>query len=89
MCEESVRTGRKQNQLGPNRMAREIGFVIISHNQPQQLLRLVRRLQSLYDNPPIAVHHDFAQSPIRRDEFPSDVKFVCHTLKRDGGSFPL
>ena len=57
-------------------MGYEIGFVIVSHNQPRQLQRLVRRLQEIYNNPPIAVHHDFGQSPVRLDEFPSDIKFV-------------
>ena len=51
-------------------MSKRIGFVILSHNNPQQLLRLVRCLQRIYDNPPIAIHHDIGQSPLRRRRFP-------------------
>ena len=43
-----------------------IGFVILSHNNPQQLRRLVLCLQQAYDNPPIAIHHDFGQSSLRQ-----------------------
>jgi hypothetical protein len=65
----------------------QIGFVILSHNHPQQLLRLVRCLQRLYDNPPIAIHHDIGQSPIRERDFPSGVKFVSPHLSTRWGRF--
>ncbi len=43
-------------------MTTTIGFVILSHDNPQQLRRLVQTLRRLYDDPPIAIHHDFSQS---------------------------
>ena len=66
-----------------------IGFVILSHNNPQQLRRLVLCLQQAYDNPPIAIHHDFGQSSLRQEDFPSDVQFVAPHLKTRWGKFSL
>jgi len=57
-------------------MASQIGFVLVSHDKPAQLLRLVRRLGSLYDDPPIVCHHDFSKSKLDGLHFPSEVKFV-------------
>lgn len=73
---------RPRNEL---QMSAPIGFVILSHNHPQQLLRLVRCLQRIYDNPPIAMHHDFAQSPLRREDFPSDLRFVLPPVNTQWG----
>lgn len=70
-------------------MATRIGFVILSHNNPAQLLRLVLCLQQIYDNPPIAIHHDFGQSSFLEDEFPKDVRFVHPHLKTRWGKFSL
>ena len=70
-------------------MSKRIGFVILSHNNPQQLRRLVRCLQRIYDNPPIAIHHDFGQCPLHQDEFPPDVGFVLPHTKTGWGKFSL
>jgi len=70
-------------------MSKQIGFVILSHDNPQQLRRLVRCLQRIYDNPPIAIHHDIGQSPLRQDDFPSDVQFVSPHVKTRWGKFSL
>lgn len=53
-----------------------IGFVILSHRSPGQLLRLCRTLNRMYGDPPIACHHDFAQSSFDKGSFPSNVRFV-------------
>jgi hypothetical protein len=58
-------------------MSDRIGFVILSHSNPHQLRRLVRCLQTIYDDPPIAIHHDFGQCPLRPDDFPSGIRFVA------------
>jgi len=70
-------------------MSKPIGFVVLSHNNPHQLQRLVRCLRRVYDNPPIAIHHDIGQSRIRSDDFPSDVKFVVPHVKTGWGKFSL
>lgn len=53
-----------------------VGFVILSHNHPQQVLRLVSFLDRVYGRPPIAIHHDTHQSPIDVFDFPDWVSFV-------------
>jgi hypothetical protein len=70
-------------------MAKKIGFVILSHNHPLQLLRLVRTLQRVYDNPPIVCHHDFAQSPALPNEFPPEVRFVSPHVRTRWGRFSV
>jgi hypothetical protein len=57
------------------RVVQTVGFVIISHGPPEQLLRLTRTLTRLYDEPPIAVHHDFGQQALDRSEFARNVSF--------------
>ncbi|SRR6266568_514046 len=53
----------------------QIGFVVITHTAPCQVVRLVQALNMLYMNPPIVLHHDFDQCPA---EFtlPSNVRVV-------------
>jgi hypothetical protein len=70
-------------------MSIEIGFVILSHNNPHQLRRLVRCLQRIYDDPPISIHHDFGQSSLSQLDFPPDVQFVAPHLKTRWGKFSL
>jgi len=70
-------------------MSGRIGYVILSHANPLQLLRLLRTLQRVYDNPPIACHHDFTQCPLRLDEFPSEVHFVSPHLPTRWGQFSI
>ena len=53
-----------------------IGFVIVSHREEAQLLRLTQSLNRLYGNPPIACHHDFDQASLSLDRFSSNIDFV-------------
>ena len=70
-------------------MSKPIGFVILSHDNPQQLRRLVRCLQRIYDNPPIAIHHDIGHSPLRQYDFPSDIKFVTPHIRTRWGQLSI
>ena len=56
-----------------------MGFVILSHRDPDQLLRLITTLNRLYDAPPIVCHHDERQSPA--PAAPANVRFVRPSLK--------
>ena len=66
-----------------------LGFVILSHNNPDQLSRLVGSLNRAYDDPPIACHHDFSQTPLDRSDFPGNVKFVRDSVKTGWGKWSL
>lgn len=62
-----------------------IGFVILSHQEGGQLLRLVRTLNRLYGAPPIACHHDFSQADMATGDFPVNVRFVQPSIKTAWG----
>lgn len=62
-------------------MSAPLGFVILSHNAPEQLRRLVVTLNRLYGDPPIAIHHDFSQSTVDVARFPANARFVQPSLK--------
>lgn len=66
-----------------------IGFVILSHRAPHQLLRLTRTLGRLYDNPPIVCHHDFGQVPLDRSCFPVHVRFVDEWVATGWGKWSV
>ena len=66
-------------------MGATIGFVIVSHDKPAQLLRLVRRLMKLYGNPPIVCHHDFSKCSLQGFDFPKEVMFVQPHLDTQWG----
>ena len=54
-----------------------IGFVILTHNNPEQLLRLTSTLSRAYGEQPIVCHHDFSQCPgLDVSRFPANVSFV-------------
>jgi hypothetical protein len=57
-------------------MPLKIGFAVLTHNAPQQLLRLATMLNAMFDNPPIACHHDFGQCPLDEALFPKNLQFV-------------
>ena len=53
-----------------------LGFVILSHDNPKQLLRLTSRLNSMFGFPPIACHHDFSKSNLNEPSFTHNIEFV-------------
>jgi hypothetical protein len=57
-------------------MGTPIGFVVVSHENPAQLLRLIHRLKKIYDNPHIVCHHDFNKCSLEGFDFPKEVAFV-------------
>lgn len=70
-------------------MHSRIGFVILSHNNPSQLLRLTRRLVQLYDGPTIVCHHDFSKCSLAGFDFPKEVTFVNPHINTKWGSILL
>lgn len=65
------------------------GFVILSHQNPAQLKRLVRTLNALYGDPPIACHHDTSQAPLDPGEFPGNVSFVLPSFRTGWGKWAV
>ena len=47
----------------------QIGFVLVTHTAPEQIVRLIRALNHVYSTPPIVVHHDFDQCELDASSF--------------------
>jgi Core-2/I-Branching enzyme len=54
----------------------KIGFAVLSHNEPGQLLRLIRSLNAMFGDPPIVCHHDFSKCSLDEAVFPNNVRLV-------------
>ena len=57
-------------------MSFTIGFVLLTHNKPQQAIRLVKRLNDMFGAPPIAWHHDFTQRDLPLDSITKNASLV-------------
>lgn len=69
--------------------AHPIGFVILSHTNPDQVLRLINALNRMYRNPPIAWHHDFSQSTFDTSKVPSNVSMVTPSFNTGWGKLSV
>jgi Core-2/I-Branching enzyme len=70
-------------------MAVRIGFILLTHTKPEQIRRLVHRLNGMFDQPPIVCHHDFAKCTLPIEEFPSNVSFVLPHVLTGWAVFPV
>ena len=66
-----------------------IGFVLLTHANERQALRLVRTLNLLFDHPPIACHHDFSQAAFDPSHFSENVRFVQPNVRTSWGTISL
>jgi len=71
---DTIQQGRSTRQgTGRDNL---LGFVILTHDNPPQILRLINRLVSMFGNPPIVCHHDFSKCDLDTNLFPPNVTFV-------------
>jgi hypothetical protein len=66
-----------------------LGFVIISHNQPEQLLKLCRKLGDMYGDPPIVCHHDQQKTYLDVTRFSKNVTFVVPPERTGWGEWSV
>lgn len=66
-----------------------LGFLLLTHEKPRQILRLMNRLNIMFDDPPIVCHHDFSQCELPGDEIPENVSLVRPYLKTSWGDWLL
>jgi len=66
-----------------------VGFVVLSNRNPHQVTRLLNRLGSMFENPPVACHHDFGQSDLDTRQFPPSVRFVQDHIATRRADFSL
>jgi hypothetical protein len=70
-------------------MAPTIGFILLTHNKPHQIIRLITTLNRMFDYPPIVCHHDFSQSNLAVDLSKKNVSFVHPHLQTGWAEFSL
>lgn len=70
-------------------MAIKIGFVLVTHNKSHQAIRLVNTLNSMFDRPPIAWHHDFTFCDHPLDSIPTNVSLVLPHLTTGWARFSV
>ena len=66
-----------------------IGFILLTHNKPYQVIRLVSVLNHMFDNPSIVCHHDFSQSNFDGDTLTGNVSIVQPHIKTGWGRFSI
>jgi len=66
-----------------------IGFILLTHGNESQALRLVRTLGRVFGDPPIACHHDFSRTQFRIERFPRNVRFVQPHVRTQWGTISL
>ena len=68
-----------------------IGFVVLSHSQPELLRRLLSTLDRAYRNPPIVVHHDFSQCSLPDDSvgWSADLQYVRPHIQTEWARFSI
>ena len=72
-------------------MGAQIGFVVLSHSQPELLRRLLSTLDRAYRNPPIVVHHDFSQCslPNNAASWSTDLQYVRPHIQTEWARFSI
>ena len=53
-----------------------LGFALVTHNQPQQTAYLCHKLSKLFDDAPIAIHHDYSKCPLDPATLPAQTRIV-------------
>jgi len=66
-----------------------VGFILLTHKQPHQIIRLVNTLNRMFDHPPIACHHDFSKSDLPIATLASNVSLVQPHLRTGWGKFSV
>jgi Core-2/I-Branching enzyme len=66
-----------------------IGFVLITHDKPRQVLRLMAKLNAMFDHPLIVCHHNFSISYFPVDNLSNNIVFVNPHVQTDWGKFSL
>ncbi|MEA5583197.1 beta-1,6-N-acetylglucosaminyltransferase [Nodularia harveyana UHCC-0300] len=66
-----------------------IGFILLTHTKPHQIIRLVNRLNLMFDHPPIVCHHDFSKSDLPIDALSKNILLVHPHIKTEWGKFSI
>jgi hypothetical protein len=70
-------------------MPPKIGFILLTHNNPDQVIRLIATLNRMFDDPPIVCHHDFSKSDLPVDMLTKNVSLVQPHLQTGWAKFSV
>jgi len=70
-------------------MSAPLGFILLTHGGPRQSLRLMDRLNAMFNFPPIVWHHDFSKCALPETKFPPNVSFVRPHVKTNWTEFSV
>jgi hypothetical protein len=68
-------------------MTPKVGFILLTHNKPDQANRLVKTLNSMFDYPPIVWHHNFSLSDLPVDNLSENIVLVRPHVQTKWGKF--
>ncbi len=66
-----------------------VGFILLTHNQPNQIVRLVTALNRMFNYPLIVCHHDFSKTHFPTDMLTQNVVLVRPHLQTGWSKFSV
>lgn len=70
-------------------MRPQLGFVLVTHSNPEQIVFLCRALSDKFGSPPIAIHHDVNQCYLPLSKLPSNVSVVKNPVQTRWSSITI
>ena len=70
-------------------MTIRIGFILLTHNKPHQVIRLIGTLNRMFDYPQIVCHHDFSKSDLPLGSLSKNVSIVQPHLQTGWSKFSI
>lgn len=67
----------------------KIGFVLLTHNKPEQTVRLISTLNLMFNFPKIVCHHDFSKTNLPENNLTSNVTLVKPHIKTSWSKFSV
>ena len=68
-------------------MSLSIGFILLTHRNPEQIYRLIAHLNRMFNYPTIVCHHDFSKCDLSVDTLPKNISFVRPHIETAWGEF--
>lgn len=72
-----------------NYPSNSIGFILLTHTNPQQIYRLINTLNRMFNYPLIVCHHDFSKCDLSVDTLSKNVLVVRPHLQTEWAKFTL
>ncbi|OIP68273.1 MAG: hypothetical protein AUK43_16420 [Oscillatoriales cyanobacterium CG2_30_40_61] len=70
-------------------MSSSIGFILLTHRNPEQIYRLIAHLNKMFNYPTIVCHHDFYKCDLSVDNLPKNISFVRPHIETAWGDFSI